>query len=224
MRNDANQNSRERPRNYNAEMLEVIQQETARQKRPSLLLHSCCAPCSSSVLERLAPHFQISLLWFNPNIFPEEEFQKRLDAQRKLLRAMNLEESVKLIVTPWQNERYLERIQGLENEPEKGRRCEVCFRLRLEETARLAREGNYTYFCTTLTLSRHKNAPLINSIGEELALKYNIPWLPSEFRKQNGEKRTSEICIAFDIYRQHYCGCQFSLRVPEPSPIQPPTA
>ena len=201
----------EKKRNFNAEMQEIIRKLDEAGKRPSLLLHSCCAPCSSSVLERLSPHFALTLLWFNPNIHPEAEFLRRLDAQRKLLAAMGLEESVRMLTVPRQPDLYLERIRGLENEPERGRRCAVCFRLRLEETGRLAREAQFDFFCSTLTLSRHKDSRLINAIGEEVSAACGVPWLPSEFRKQNGEKRTSELCIQYGIYRQNYCGCQFSM-------------
>ena len=197
-------------RDYNGEMLDIIKK--ANGTMPSLLLHSCCAPCSSSILERLAPHFRLTLLWFNPNIFPYEEFEKRLDAQRQLIDAMGLSSVVETRILPWQNERYMESIKGFENEPEKGKRCEICFRVRLDETAKIAKQETFSFFCTTLTLSRHKNARLINQIGEELSQKYGVAWLPSEFRKQNGEKRTSEICAQFDIYRQNYCGCKFSMR------------
>lgn len=179
--------------------------------KPRLLLHSCCGPCSSSVLERLSLHFRISLLWYNPNIYPEEEFNKRREALEHVLRDMGLEKQVELICLPWRSEDYEKAVVGLEEEPEGGRRCPVCFRLRLEEAARYAAKEGYDYFCTTLSLSRHKDSRLINSIGEAVAAEQGVAWLPSDFKKKNGENRSIELCQKYDVYRQLYCGCRFSL-------------
>lgn len=197
-------------RNFQRELDALIKNQGDRM--PRVLLHSCCGPCSSSVLEALTRHFQVTLLWYNPNLYPEAEFQKRLDTQLRLIQAAGLTERVPVVVEPWQPERYYDRVRGLENEPEKGRRCTECFRLRLEETARLAKERGFDYFCTTLTLSRHKNAPLINALGEEIGRAAGVPWLPSDFKKKGGELRSQELSRQYGLYRQNYCGCEFSLR------------
>lgn len=180
--------------------------------RPRVLLHSCCGPCSSSVLEFLTQYFDVTLLWFNPNLYPEEEFARRFEAQKQIIAAMGLSERVSVLAEPWQSERWYERVRGLEDEPEGGRRCAACFRVRLEECARIAKERGFDYFCTTLTVSRHKNAVLINSLGAELGQQYGVKWLPSDFKKHNGENRSQELAAMYGIYRQLYCGCEYSLR------------
>ncbi len=190
-------------------MERVIQRQAG--QKPRLLLHSCCGPCSSSVLEKLCPHFSLSLLWYNPNLYPEDEFHKRLAAQKELLQKMGLEEEVSLLVQPWQPEDYAEKVIGLEQEPEGGARCTECFRLRLQKTAALAKELGFDYFCTTLSVSRHKDAVRINALGEEAAAKTGAVWLPSDFKKKDGENRSVELSESLGIYRQLYCGCRFSL-------------
>lgn len=197
-------------RNYRKELDKII--ERCGGERPSVLLHSCCGPCSSSVLEYLTQYFNVTLLWFNPNLYPEEEFTRRFQAQKQILTAMGLDGRVAVIAEPWQSERYYERAAGLEQEPEGGRRCTACFRLRLEECARLAAARGFDYFCTTLTVSRHKDAARINALGEEIAGNYGVKWLPSDFKKRNGENRSQELAEKYGVYRQLYCGCEFSLR------------
>ena len=196
-------------RNYQKELDAII----SRQEKPGarILLHSCCGPCSSSVLEYLTQFFEVTLLWYNPNLYPEAEYAKRLATQRELIDKMELCGRVKLLVEPWQSEDYRSAVRGLEKEPEGGKRCEACFRLRLKKTAELARDGGYDFFCTTLTLSRHKNAELINDIGEEIARETGVRWLPSDFKKQGREMRSSELARRFGLYQQLYCGCAFSL-------------
>jgi len=174
---------------------------------PSLFLHSCCAPCSSYVLEYLTRYFDVTLLFYNPNIRPESEYEKRLAALRELLSKMPEGRSVRLVEPGWRGGEFMTAVRGLEKEPEGGARCPVCFRLRLEETARLAREGGYNFFGTTLTVSPHKNAPMLNSIGEALAREYGVRWLPSDFKKRNGYLRSIQLSKQYDIYRQEYCGC-----------------
>lgn len=196
-------------RNYQKELERIIQKQAG--YRPRLLLHSCCAPCSSSVLEYLTQYFDITLLWYNPNIYPQAEFEKRFETLIKLIEQMGLADSVSILAEPWKSEDYYRRIKGLENEPEGGSRCGECFRLRLLETARLARHYGYDYFCSTLSLSRHKDAVLINSIGEELAKAVGVSWLPSDFKKRDGENRSIELSEQYGLYRQLYCGCEFSL-------------
>lgn len=175
--------------------------------KPTLLLQGCCGPCSSYVMEYLTKHFQVTLLFYNPNIRPEAEYEKRLDALKTLLDSMELSSPVTLLETGWRGEEFMEAVKGLENEPEGGNRCPVCFRLRLEETARLAAERGFDYFATTLTVSPHKNAPMLNSIGEALAHEYGVKWLPSDFKKRNGYLRSIQLSKEHGIYRQEYCGC-----------------
>lgn len=195
-------------RNYARELEQIFEKQEG---KPRLLLHACCGPCSSSVLEYLVPHFQVSIHWYNPNLYPEEEFFRRLDALKELLVKMGLDQTVDIIETDWRAEEYERVVRGLEKEPEGGARCARCFRLRLEECAKTAKELGYDYFCTTLTVSRYKNAVLINSIGEEIAEKTDTVWLPSEFKKHNGEIRSAELSEYYGIYRQVYCGCKYSL-------------
>ena len=202
-------------RNYSDEMDRITGELAG--KRPALLLHSCCGPCSSSVLERLTENFSVTLLWYNPNLYPESEFIKRLDTQREQLEKSGMADSVSVIVEPWRNEDYYEKIKGLENEPEGGKRCEQCFMLRLSETARIAAEKGFDYFCTTLTVSRYKNAPLINGLGEAAGEKAGVKWLPSDFKKHGGEERSQFLSRKYGLYRQNYCGCEFSLRSREGS-------
>ena len=197
-------------RNYQKELDRIIQKRG--QKTPRVLLHSCCGPCSSSVLEYITQYFDVTLLWYNPNLYPKEEFDRRFQTQVELIEKMGLADKVSILAEPWKSEDYYRRVKGLENEPEGGRRCAECFRLRLLETARLAKHYGYDYFCTTLTLSRHKDAVLINTIGEEIARATGVSWLPSDFKKRNGENRSIELSEQYGLYRQLYCGCEFSLR------------
>ncbi len=187
---------------------------------PRVLLHSCCGPCSSSVLEYLTQYFDVTLLWYNPNIYPKEEFDRRFQAQVELIEKMGLADSVSILAEPWKSEDYYRRVKGLEGEPEGGKRCTECFRLRLIETARLAKHYGYDYFCTTLTLSRHKDSVRINTLGEEIAKAVGVSWLPSDFKKRDGEKRSSELCAKYGIYRQLYCGCEFSLYKREQTAVE----
>jgi len=196
-------------RNYSKELERLIKQNKGR--KPTVLLHSCCGPCSSAVLEYLTQYFEVAVLWYNPNLYPESEFFKRLDTQRELIDKEGLTESVRLIPTEWRSEEYYAAAQGLENEPEGGARCTKCFRLRLEECARLAEELGFEYFCTTLSVSRYKDAVRVNNIGEALAQSYNVKWLPSDFKKKGGEMRSAQLAKEYGLYQQNYCGCEFSL-------------
>ena len=179
---------------------------------PRVLLHSCCGPCSSSVLETLTQYFDVTLLWYNPNLYPEDEFERRFQAQTEIIEKMGLNDRVSIVAESYRSEDYYAQIKGLENEPEGGKRCEQCFRLRLTEAAKIAKRDGYDYFCSTLTVSRHKNAELINTIGEEIARTVGVKWLPSDFKKRGGEDRSVELSEKHGIYRQLYCGCEFSLR------------
>lgn len=180
--------------------------------KPEILLHSCCGPCSSSVLELLAKYFDVTVLWYNPNLYPEAEFERRLDTQKQLIDAIGTDGvKASLLVEPWRSEDYFSRIKGLENEPEEGKRCLECFKIRLDETARIAAERGFEWFCTTLTVSSRKDAVAINAIGREAAAKYGVKWLPSEFRKREGNHRSIILSEKYGLYRQEYCGCVFSL-------------
>lgn len=182
--------------------------------RPRLLLHSCCGPCSSSVIELLSKHFRVTVLWYNPNLYPEAEFYKRLETQKKLIASLEADGlgSAELTVCDWRSEEYFSRVKGLEDEPEEGKRCLECFRIRLFETAKLAAEKGFDYFCTTLTVSSQKDPDAINAIGSEAAECFGVAWLPSEFRKREGGHRSVELSKKYGLYRQDYCGCVFSLR------------
>lgn len=177
---------------------------------PRLLLHSCCAPCSSAVLEYLSEYFSITVLYFNPNIYPEEEFLHRISEQKRLIAELPCKNPVSFEEHGWQQERFYTAVKGLENIREGGERCFACYKLRLEETARLAADGGYDYFTTTLSVSPYKNASKLNEIGEELAEKYGVAHLPSDFKKKNGYKRSIELSDQYGLYRQNYCGCIFS--------------
>lgn len=196
-------------RNYQKELDRIIVKLAG--KRPRVLLHSCCGPCSSSVLEYLTKYFDVTILWYNPNIYPQEEFDRRFEALIELIEKMGLSEEVSILAESWKHGEYDRRVKGLENEPEGGKRCTECFRLRLMETAKLAKQYNFDYFCTTITLSRHKDAVRINELGEEIGKAFGISWLPSDFKKRDGENHSVELCEQYGIYRQLYCGCEYSL-------------
>ena len=191
-------------RNYQREMDALI---AALDTRPRLLLHSCCAPCSSACLERLAPHFDIDVFFYNPSILPAEEWEKRLYWQKYLLDAAPFGANVGLIVPERDEASFRLAAAGLETEPEGGARCTECFVLRLSRTAAAAKDGGYDYFTTTLTVSPHKNAPLINAIGEKLAGETGVSWLPSDFKKRDGYRRSIALSHEYGLYRQSWCGC-----------------
>lgn len=193
------------PRQYHRELEELI--ASLGGKKPRLALHSCCGPCSSYCLETLAPHFAVTVFFCNPNILPPEEFERRLYWQRYLLEHAPFAEGVELVVPPYDPDEFLSAARGMESLPEGGARCTECFRLRLGKTAEFARENGFDYFGTTLTVSPHKNAPLINALGEELAAGSGVSWLPSDFKKKEGYKRSCELAREYGLYRQDWCGC-----------------
>lgn len=178
------------------------------QDRPSLLLQSCCGPCSSYVIEYLRQYFDVTVLFYNPNIQPQEEYAKRLDTQKQLIAAMCPE--VPLMEIGWDGDAFEEIARGYEDEREGGARCTRCFVLRLTKTAQLAAEKGFDYFATTLTVSPHKDAQRINTIGLALAEKYGSKWLPSDFKKREGYKRSIALSAQYELYRQDYCGCLYS--------------
>lgn len=196
--------------NYQLKLDKIITQLQLDNKRPNLLLHSCCGPCSSYVLEYLSKYFDITCFFYNPNISPYEEYILRLNEQKRLLNEFKFSSDINFIDGEYNNKAFINAVKGFELEPEGGKRCEVCFRLRMSKTAKLAKDLNFDYFATTLTVSPHKDATLINTIGKELEAKYNINYLISDFKKRNGYKRSIEICRELDIYRQTYCGCLYS--------------
>ena len=176
-------------------------------EKKELLLHSCCAPCSSSVIEYLKPFFNITILYYNPNIFPKDEYEKRKQEQIKFINEIG---DVNFLDCDYDNNYYNAKIKGLESEKEGGKRCNVCYLIRLEKTASLAKVNNFDYFCTTLSVSPYKNCILINKLGTELENKYNVKWLYSDFKKKDGYKRSIELSKKYNLYRQDYCGCIYS--------------
>lgn len=179
---------------------------------PRLLLHSCCAPCSSAVLEFLSQYMEITVFYFNPNIYPEEEFLHRINEQKRLIAELPCKNPVKFTERGWQSDRFYEAVRGLEDVPEGGERCFACYRLRLEETAKLAAAEGYDWFTTTLSVSPYKNAEKLNEIGAELAERYGVRHLPADFKKKDGYRRSIELSAQYGLYRQNYCGCIFSQR------------
>lgn len=189
--------------NYNEEMKKIISNLDDHNK---LLLHSCCGPCSSSVIERLKDYFDITVIYCNPNIEPKEEYEKRKSEQLRLLNELG----IKFMDIDYLNNEYHKKIKGYENEPENGLRCPLCFELRLDKTASKAKENNFDYFGTTLTVSPHKNSKIINEIGLKLEERYGVKFLLSDFKKEDGYKRSIELSKKYDLYRQDYCGCLYS--------------
>ena len=199
-------------RNYQRELEAVIKENESKSRVPRLLLHSCCAPCSSYVLEYLSDYFEITVFYYNPNISPAEEYEKRAAEQQHLIRELPAKHPIHLVVGAYEPERFYAVSRGLEQVPEGGERCFRCFRLRLEEAAKMAAEGGFDYFATTLTISPLKHAQKLNEIGEELSELYKVEHLPSDFKKKNGYKRSVELSALYGLYRQNYCGCVFSKR------------
>lgn len=196
--------------NYQKELEKIISEAQTREKVPRLFLHSCCAPCSSYVLEYLSRFFSITVFFYNPNISPREEYEKRVQEIRRLITEMEFVHPVEFIEGAYCPQDFYAMAKGLEDTPEGGERCFRCYRMRMEEAARFAAEGGYDYFTTTLTISPLKNAAKINEIGEALAEIYRVPHLPSDFKKKNGYKRSIELSREHGLYRQNYCGCVFS--------------
>jgi hypothetical protein len=203
--------------NYQKELEKILNGLSCEGKEtvPRLFLHSCCAPCSSYVLEYLCRYFGITVFYFNPNITEAVEYKKRVEEQKRLITAYNAEGKgypIAIVEGDYEPRRFFEMAKGLEVCPEGGERCFRCFELRLEETARRAAEAGSDYFATTLTVSPLKNAGKLNEIGEALSEKYGVCWLPSDFKKKEGYKRSIELSAQYDLYRQNYCGCVYSRR------------
>lgn len=197
-------------RNYAKELERLIQKLQQEGKVPRLLLHACCAPCSSAVLEYLSQYFAITLLYYNPNIAPLEEYKKREAELRRLVSQMKFTHPVELLPCQYDGQAFVQAARGLEGEPEGGKRCEACFRLRLRYAAQEAARLRFDYYTTTLSISPMKNAPLLNQLGEEIGREFGVAHLPSDFKKKDGYKRSVQLSKEYDLYRQDYCGCAFS--------------
>ncbi len=193
-------------RNYEKEMLALMEEIPSGER---LLLHSCCAPCSSACLERLKDKFQITVLYYNPNIDEESEYEKRKAEQIRFLKETGWAE---FIDCDHDKEAFAQMAKGLEEEPEKGKRCYLCYGLRLDKTARVAKEKGFSWFCTTLSLSPHKNADWLNELGEGAGEKYGVKYLPSDFKKKGGYPRSIVLSNEHQLYRQDFCGCKYSRR------------
>ena len=197
-------------RNYQKELEKLIEKQQRDGEKPSLLLHSCCAPCSSDVLEYLAPYFNICDFYYNPNISPKQEYEDRKEELVRLIREMGLSTEVSFLEGTYTPENFFAMAKGMEDLPEGGERCFQCYEMRLRESAKIAKEQGADYFATTLTISPLKNAQKLNEIGEKLAEEYGVKYLPSDFKKKNGYKRSVELSAQYELYRQNYCGCVFS--------------
>ena len=194
--------------NYQLEMEKVLR--TLDGARPKLLLHACCAPCSSATLERLSAHFDLTILYYNPNIYPPEEYHRREAELERFVEQAGYHYPV--VELPYDPQEFYAAVKGLENEPEKGVRCTVCYRLRMRRAAQYAAEHGFDWFTTTLSISPHKDAKRINAIGQELEQEFGVRHLPSDFKKQNGYLRSLQLSEEYGLYRQDYCGCEFSAR------------
>lgn len=200
------------PRNYQKELDRIIECGQKEGRVPRLLLHSCCAPCSSYVLEYLSQYFEITVLFYNPNIYPPKEFEKRMEEEQSLIDRMKVIHPIHMIEGRYHDQEFYQAVKGFEEVPEGGERCFRCYELRLREAAAAARDGGFDYFTTTLTISPLKNAAKLNEIGERMAEEYGCSYLPSDFKKRNGYKRSIELSKEYGLYRQDYCGCVFSMR------------
>ena len=198
--------------NYQIELEKTIEKIINNNDKPSLLLHSCCAPCSSYVLEYLSDYFDITIYYYNPNISSKSEYEKRVSEQKRLINEMKTKNKVMFIEGEYNPELFFEISKGLEDAPEGGERCFKCYRQRLDKTADFAKKNGFDYFTTTLSISPHKNADKINEIGIDLEIINNIKYLKADFKKKNGYKRSIELSKEYNLYRQNFCGCVFSKR------------
>lgn len=196
--------------NYGKILDKTIEDIISKGITPTLLLHSCCAPCSSYVLEYLSEYFSVTVLYYNPNIFPEDEYLYRIKEQEKLIKALPVKNKVSFIATDYTPDDFYSRIKGHEQDKEGGERCFICYELRLREAARYAFEGKFDYFTTTLSISPMKNASKLNEIGGLISKEYGVEYLFSDFKKKNGYKRSVELSKEYGLYRQNYCGCVYS--------------
>lgn len=196
--------------NEHLEMEKIIDKVKKQEKIPSLLLHSCCAPCSSYVLETLSDYFNITILYYNPNIYPEEEYIKRKNEEKRFIQEFPGKNKIRFMDCDYEGNIFIEMAKGLENLKEGEKRCYLCYELRMKKTALLAKINNFDYFTTTLSISPYKNSIWINEIGRKLEKEFNILYLPADFKKKNGYKRSIELSNTYNLYRQDYCGCIYS--------------
>ncbi|MGN0383967.1 MAG: epoxyqueuosine reductase QueH [Eubacterium sp.] len=199
-------------RNYQKEFeneLNMIETEYS-DRKPRLLLHACCAPCSSHVLDYISRIFDITVMYYNPNIFPEDEFKYRLTEIQRLVREMDLQQTVNVIAPEYNPDEFFEAVKGYEHFPEGSERCYICYELRLRKTAMIAQQKEYDYFATTLSISPLKNVKKINEIGEKVADEYSVKYLVSDFKKKDGYKHSIELSRKYNLYRQNFCGCVYS--------------
>lgn len=197
--------------NYQKELDKTLEKLTKEERVPKLLLHSCCAPCSSYVLEYLSQYFEITVFYYNPNIYPESEYTKRIWEQQKLIDELPAKHPISFMAGPYDKERFYEMASGLEHVKEGGARCMKCYELRLREAAKIAKNAGFDYFTTTLSISPLKKAERLNEIGQRLGEEYEVEYLLSDFKKKNGYKRSIELTKIYGLYRQDYCGCEFSM-------------
>lgn len=197
-------------RNYQKELEAVLEELGKANRVPSLLLHSCCAPCSSYVIEYLSSYFRITVFYYNPNLYPDEEYEKRAEEQMRFIQKFPAKYPVQFLLGGFEKERFYKEIKGYETEKEGGERCFRCYRLRLLESAKAAKQIGAEFFTTTLSISPLKNAQKLNEIGEELAKEFGVAYLSSDFKKKNGYRRSVELSKEYEMYRQDYCGCIFS--------------
>ena len=199
-----------KPRNYQRELEAIIASAKEKGQIPTLLLHSCCAPCSSYVMEYLTQHFSVTLYYYNPHIYPGEEYAKRIKEQENLVAAQPHCYPVTFLAGPYEPEEFFRSVKGHEKDREGGERCFICYELRLREAAKVAAAGGFDYFTTTLSISPLKNAAKLNEIGEKLGKEYGVAYLPSDFKKKGGYQRSVELSREYGLYRQNYCGCVYS--------------
>lgn len=197
--------------NYQKELDKTLEKLAKEERVPKLLLHSCCAPCSSYVLEYLSQYFEITVFYYNPNIYPESEYTKRIWEQQKLIDELPAKHPISFMAGPYDKERFYEMASGLEHVKEGGARCMKCYELRLREAAKIAKNAGFDYFTTTLSISPLKKAERLNEIGQRLGEEYEVEYLLSDFKKKNGYKRSIELSKIYGLYRQDYCGCEFSM-------------
>lgn len=196
--------------NYQQQLETLLQQLAAEGRRPRLLIQACCAPCSSYCLSYLCAAFETTAYFYNPNIAPKSEYDFRLEELRRLLAQLPMERPVAVLEGPYEPEAFLACARGHEEDPERGERCYRCYELRLRATAKAAKAGGYDYFCTTLSISPHKNADWLNEIGQRVGAEEGVAFLPSDFKKKGGYSKSIQYSKEYDLYRQDYCGCVFS--------------
>jgi len=196
--------------NEQLEMEKIIEKEKNNNNVPTLLLHSCCAPCSSYVLETLSNYFKITILYYNPNIYPIDEYIKRKEEEKRFIDEFSSNYKIEMLDCDYDSNLFFEMAKGLEHLKEGDKRCYLCYKLRMEKTAMLAKKNNFDYFTTTLSISPYKNSSWINEIGRYLEKEYKVSYLPADFKKKNGYKRSIELSGVYNLYRQDYCGCIYS--------------